>query len=89
MTQQAYGVAFVGSGSAQLKTALTNEQLADVVETSDEWIATRTGIRKRHIAAPDDSIRSLGAEAASSAIAQANLQPTGVEVARIMRSTSV
>ncbi|MEO1394765.1 MAG: beta-ketoacyl-ACP synthase III [Cyanobacteria bacterium J06634_5] len=87
MTQQAYGVAFVGSGSAQLKTALTNEQLADVVDTSDEWIATRTGIRKRHIASSDDSIRSLGGEAALSAIAQANLQPTDVDLIILATST--
>ena len=49
--QQSLGVAFIGSGSAQLTTVLSNDQLAAVVDTSDEWIATRTGIRQRHIAA--------------------------------------
>ena len=44
---QRYGVAFVGSGSAKLEAVLTNEQLAKVVDTSDEWIATRTGIRQQ------------------------------------------
>ncbi|MEO1446167.1 MAG: beta-ketoacyl-ACP synthase 3, partial [Cyanobacteria bacterium J06635_11] len=91
MTQQAqgqaHGVAFIGSGSAKLKTTLTNEQLADIVDTSDEWIATRTGIRQRHIAGPDDSIRSLGGEAALAAIAQAHLQPTDVDLIILATST--
>ncbi|MEL7223512.1 MAG: 3-oxoacyl-ACP synthase, partial [Cyanobacteria bacterium J06576_12] len=78
MTQQTYGVAFTGSGSAQLSTVLTNEQLAAVVDTSDEWISSRTGIRQRHIASKADSIRSLGAEAAMGAIASANLEPTDI-----------
>ena len=84
---QAHGVAFIGSGSAKLKTTLTNEQLAEIVDTSDEWIATRTGIRQRHIAGPDDSIRSLGGEAALAAIAQANLQPTDVDLIILATST--
>ena len=84
---QQYGVAFTGSGSAKLETVLTNEQLAKVVDTSDEWIATRTGIRQRHIAKPDDSIRSLGGEAAMSAIAQANLTPTDIDLIILATST--
>ncbi|MEM9088751.1 MAG: beta-ketoacyl-ACP synthase III [Cyanobacteria bacterium P01_F01_bin.53] len=84
---QAHGVAFIGSGSAKLKTTLTNEQLADIVDTSDEWIATRTGIQQRHIAGPDDSIRSLGGEAALAAIAQANLEPTDVDLIILATST--
>ncbi|PZO22072.1 MAG: 3-oxoacyl-ACP synthase [Leptolyngbya foveolarum] len=84
---QRFGVAFVGSGSAKLETVLTNEQLAKVVDTSDEWIATRTGIRQRHIANPGDSIRSLGGEAAANAIAQANLTPTDVDLIILATST--
>lgn len=84
---QRHGVAFVGSGSAKLETVLTNEQLAKVVDTSDEWIATRTGIRQRHIASPGDSIRSLGGEAAANAIAQANLTSTDVDLIILATST--
>ncbi|MEL6813412.1 MAG: beta-ketoacyl-ACP synthase III [Cyanobacteria bacterium J06598_3] len=87
MTQQAYGVAFVGSGSAKLTTVLTNAQLAEIVDTSDEWIATRTGIRQRHIAGPNDSIRSLGGEAAMGALAQAGLQPTDIDLILLATST--
>lgn len=81
------GVAFVGSGSAKLETVLTNDQLAKVVDTSDEWIATRTGIRQRHIAKADDSIRSLGGIAAKNAIAQANLTPADVDLIILATST--
>ncbi|EDX86846.1 3-oxoacyl-(acyl-carrier-protein) synthase III [Synechococcus sp. PCC 7335] len=87
MTQQTYGVAFVGSGSAQLEAVLTNDQLAQVVDTSDEWIATRTGIRQRHIANEGESIRSLAAEAVASAIAQANLEPTDIDLILLATST--
>ncbi len=85
--QQPFGVAFVGSGSAQLKTVLSNEQLAAVVDTSDEWIATRTGIRQRHIAGPEESVRSLGAQAAAAAIAQAHLDPTDIDLILLATST--
>ncbi|NJM95897.1 MAG: ketoacyl-ACP synthase III [Phormidesmis sp. RL_2_1] len=82
-----YGVAFVGSGSAKLEAVLSNAQLAEMVDTSDEWIATRTGIRQRHIAGPTDSIRSLGAEAAAIAIAQAGLNPIDIDLILLATST--
>ncbi|MGB3295865.1 MAG: beta-ketoacyl-ACP synthase III [Phormidesmis sp.] len=82
-----YGVAFTGSGSAKLECVLSNDDLAEIVETSDEWIATRTGIRQRHIAKPDDSIRSLGGEAAAAAISQAHLSPTDIDLILLATST--
>ena len=87
MNQQMYGVSFVGSGSAKLERVLTNTQLAGVVETSDEWIASRTGIRQRHIAGAADSIRSLAGEAAASAITQANLTPPDIDLILLATST--
>ncbi|MGB7487026.1 MAG: beta-ketoacyl-ACP synthase III [Phormidesmis sp.] len=87
MTQQTYGVAFVGSGSAKLETVLTNERLAEVVDTSDDWIASRTGIRQRHIANAADSVRSLGGEAARQAIAQSGTAPTDVDLIILATST--
>ena len=90
MTQpsgQSHGVAFTGSGSAKLTVALSNDQLSRVVDTSDEWIATRTGIRQRHIATAADSIRSIGGEAARRAIAQANLTPTDIDLIILATST--
>jgi 3-oxoacyl-[acyl-carrier-protein] synthase III len=82
-----YGVAFIGSGSAKLGAVLSNDQLSGVVDTSDEWIAARTGIRQRHIAEPTDSIRSLGGEAASRALAQAQLDPADVDLIILATST--
>ena len=83
----AFGVAFIGSGSAQLETSLTNDQLARLVDTSDEWISTRTGIRQRHIAGAADSIRTIGAQAAAAAIAQAGLEPTDIDLIILATST--
>ncbi len=87
MTQQTYGVAFTGSGSAKLETVLTNAQLAEVVDTSDDWIASRTGIRQRHLANATDSVRSLGGEAAREAIAQSGISPTEVDLIILATST--
>ncbi|MGD1895600.1 MAG: beta-ketoacyl-ACP synthase III [Phormidesmis sp.] len=87
MNQQTYGVAFTGSGSAKLETVLTNEQMTRVVDTSDEWLTTRTGIRQRHIANVTDSIRSLGGEAARQAIASAGLEPADIDLIILATST--
>ena len=84
---QSFGVAFIGSGSAQLSQPLSNEQMSEVVDTSDEWIATRTGIRQRNIASASDSIRTIGGEAAKRAIAQANLNPADIDLIILATST--
>ncbi|MGB3298597.1 MAG: beta-ketoacyl-ACP synthase III [Phormidesmis sp.] len=84
---QSYGVAFTGSGSAKLTVALSNDQLSNVVDTSDEWIAARTGIRQRHIATAADSIRSVGGEAAKRAIARSNLTPADIDLIILATST--
>lgn len=85
--QHSSGVAFTGSGSARLSTQLTNDDLSQCVDTSDEWIATRTGIRSRHIAGPQDSLAALAAEAAQGAIASANLTPQDIDLIILATST--
>ncbi|NJN02069.1 MAG: ketoacyl-ACP synthase III [Leptolyngbyaceae cyanobacterium SL_1_1] len=87
MQQFDSGVSVTGSGSAKLETTLSNDDLSKIVETSDEWIATRTGIRQRHIAGPQDSLRSLAAEAAKNAIAMANLAPVDIDLIILATST--
>ncbi|WP_372797591.1 beta-ketoacyl-ACP synthase III, partial [Pontiella sp.] len=52
---------------------LTNQDLEDIVETSDEWIYSRTGMRERHIAAADEAASDMGAEAAKKALADAGI----------------
>ncbi|MBE9066601.1 ketoacyl-ACP synthase III [Leptolyngbya cf. ectocarpi LEGE 11479] len=81
------GVAFIGSGSAQVEAALSNEMLSRVVDTSDEWIATRTGISQRHIASAADSLTMLAAQAAKGAIASANLTPDDIDLIILATST--
>ena len=58
---------------------LTNSDLEQMVDTSDEWILKRTGVRERHIADADVATSDLAAEAARAAIAQAGLIPSDIE----------
>ncbi len=81
------GVSLVGSGSACLSVPLTNDGLSQRVDTSDEWIATRTGIRQRHIAAPTDSLTSLATEAARNALEMAQVGVGEVDLILLATST--
>lgn len=58
---------------------LTNADLERMVETNDEWIVTRTGIRERHIAAEDQATSDLAVEAGRDALAKAGVDPSEVE----------
>lgn len=62
------------------KTVLTNEELEKMVDTSDEWITTRTGIKKRRIVKPGTPTSVLAIEAAKKALAQAKLLPQDLEL---------
>ena len=66
-------VALIGIGSHVPDRVMSNDEIATMVETSDEWIAQRTGIRERRIADAADSSASLGAEAARRALASAGI----------------
>ena len=66
-------VALIGIGSHVPERVMSNDEIATMVETSDEWIAQRTGIHERRIAAASDSSASLGAEAARRALASAGI----------------
>jgi len=59
---------------------LTNDDLTRMVETSDEWITTRTGIRERRIVAPGESTSDLGAVAAREAMARAGARPEDIDL---------
>lgn len=75
-----------GWGMAVPERVLTNDELAQMVDTNDEWIQSRTGIRERRIAAPEESSATLAAEAALRALEVANLNPADVDL--IVVSTS-
>jgi 3-oxoacyl-[acyl-carrier-protein] synthase-3 len=76
-----------GVGSALPRKTLTNEEMSRIVDTSDEWIAERTGIRSRHIAEDDETTRTLAVEAARKALAQAGIQAGEVDLIIVATST--
>lgn len=67
-------------GSYVPKKILTNQDLAKLVDTSDEWIQTRTGIKERRIAADDEHTSHLAAEAARDALKKGNVHPRDVDL---------
>lgn len=75
-----------GWGMAVPEKILTNDDLAQMVDTSDQWILERTGIRERRIAAPEQSSASLATDAAQQALEVANLKPSELDL--IIVSTS-
>jgi 3-oxoacyl-[acyl-carrier-protein] synthase-3 len=70
----------VGWGHEVPKAVLTNADLEKIVETSDEWITTRTGIRERHIAGAGETTASMGAIAAARALAVAGVTADSVDL---------
>lgn len=80
-------MAMTGCGSAAPAISLSNDDLSRVVETSDEWIASRTGIRARRLATAGESLVGFAAEAARQAIAMAQLQPTDIDLILLATST--
>jgi len=87
LKQPGIGVAVTGCGSSAPCKALSNEQLSQLVETSDEWITARTGIRQRRLAEPTESLTLLAANAAQAAIAMAGLEATDIDLILLATST--
>lgn len=77
----------IGWGMAVPDTVLTNQELEAIVETTDEWIRTRTGIHERRIAGERESTASLGLKAAQRAIQVADILPTEVDLIIVATST--
>jgi 3-oxoacyl-[acyl-carrier-protein] synthase-3 len=73
-------VCVAGTGSYLPERILTNEELAKMVDTSDEWIVSRTGIRERRIAAADEFTSHLASNAARKALEQAGMSPLEIEL---------
>ena len=70
----------LGMGHSYPEGILTNADLERIVETSDEWITTRTGIKQRHKAAENEYTSQFGSAAARQAIERAGLQPTDIDI---------
>ena len=77
----------IGTGSYLPARRMTNDDLSKIVDTSDEWIATRTGIRARHIAAPEEQTSDLAVQAATRALANADIQATDIDLIIVATST--
>lgn len=69
----------VGTGSYAPAKVVTNAELEKLVDTNDQWIVERTGIRARRMAAPDEAASDLALQAAQKALADAKLDPKDVE----------
>ena len=73
-------VSVLGTGSYLPERVMTNADIEKFVETTDEWITSRTGIRERRIAGEHEHTSDLGAKAAAIALAQAGIAPTEVDL---------
>jgi 3-oxoacyl-[acyl-carrier-protein] synthase-3 len=78
MVNQRAGI--LGTGHSYPEGILTNADLAEIVETSDEWITTRTGIKQRRKAAPGEYTSLFAVRAARQAIERARLDPTDIDL---------
>ncbi len=76
----AYRAVIAGTGSYAPAKLLTNDDLSKMVETSDEWITTRTGIKQRHITNDDETTATLAIEAAKIALDDAGIQGKDIDM---------
>ncbi|CAN6236421.1 unnamed protein product [Urochloa humidicola] len=81
------GSKLVGCGSAIPALSISNDSLSKIVETSDEWIAARTGIRNRRVLSGDETLRGLSIQAAQRALEMAQVKPEDVDLVLLCTST--
>ena len=82
------GVRLAGVGTALPGRVLTNEDLAGLVDTNDEWITQRTGIKTRHIAEEGTTTRSLAADALRAALQDAGMEPGELDMVLLATMTA-
>lgn len=80
-------VSIIGTGSYVPEKVLTNEDLSRIVDTSDEWITTRTGIKERRVAAKDEDTSDMATKAALKAIEQAKISPMEINLILVATAT--
>ena len=81
------GVSFKGSGSYVPEQILTNQKISQKVDTSDEWIKSRTGISERRISSSEDNVTEMGYKAAQTAIEMANWDLKTIDLIVLATST--
>ena len=77
----------LGTGSALPRRRVTNDELAQTVDTTDQWIVERTGIRARHIAGEGETTASLATDAARKALAHAGVAATDIDLIVLATAT--
>ena len=80
-------IGMTGLGMYVPPRVLTNHDLERMVDTNDEWIRTRTGIRERHIAAPGTTTSDLAFKAAQMALKQSGMDPKKLELIIVATTT--
>lgn len=78
----------IGTGSYLPKNIATNDFLATLVDTNDEWITSRTGIKSRHLVSEDETTASMATEAALRALHDANMKPEEIELIIVATCTA-
>lgn len=81
------GASPVGIGSCAPETVVSNDDLADLVDTSDEWIAQRTGIRRRRVLRSSESLTDMASEAGKRALAHACVAPESLDLVILATSS--
>ena len=79
-TANGYHVSITGIGANAPERVLTNEELSKMVDTSDEWIVARTGIRERRVAREDEALSDMAMPAARAALTQAGVDPADLDL---------
>lgn len=87
LTAGAPGARMLGLGSAQPERVVSNDELAQRIDTTDEWIRKRVGIANRRIAGPEQSLVDLAAEAGGKAVADAGLAPSDIDTVLVATCT--
>jgi 3-oxoacyl-[acyl-carrier-protein] synthase III len=73
-------ISITGIGSHTPERVMTNDEIAKMVDTSDEWIVERTGIRERRVAAPEEALSDIALPAAKAALEQAALDASSIDL---------
>ncbi|XP_041999439.1 3-oxoacyl-[acyl-carrier-protein] synthase 3 A, chloroplastic-like isoform X1 [Salvia splendens] len=81
------GCKLVGCGSALPSIQISNDNLSEIVDTNDEWISVRTGIRNRRILSRKESLTAMATEAAQKALQMAKVEPNDVDLVLLCTST--